>query len=279
MRAAKKAGHTGTGLWPARTRSRLPLRPRAFRGACPVASLAVAPGGDQGARRPASRQPLPLGAAPQTHQPISSATASPATAQTPACSMRDSDAADERAFAERCEDDRHHFRFIVSPEDAAEMDGPARVHPRVVGAMSNATSEPNSTGSLSITGIPTIRMSMSWSADVPMTVQDLVISRDYISRGFRDRAEERVTLELGPRSEREIQSALEKEVEAERWTGLDRALRNIADEGAGDRRSASWRAGRGSRASPADAWPSCQARAPRPCRTGRPGLLDVEAGP
>jgi hypothetical protein len=29
-----------------------------------------------------------------------------------------SDAADERAFAERCRDDRHHFRFIVSPEDA-----------------------------------------------------------------------------------------------------------------------------------------------------------------
>ena len=32
-----------------------------------------------------------------------------------------SDVADERAFAERCEEDRHHFRFIVSPEDAGEM--------------------------------------------------------------------------------------------------------------------------------------------------------------
>jgi type IV secretory pathway VirD2 relaxase len=63
--------------------------------------------------------------------------------------------------------------------------------------------------------------------------QDLVISRDYISRGFRDRAAERVTLELGPRSELEIRSALEREVEAERWTSLDRALRVAADEGAG----------------------------------------------
>ena len=63
--------------------------------------------------------------------------------------------------------------------------------------------------------------------------QDLVISRDYISRGFRDRAAERVTLELGPRSERDIQSALEREVEAERWTSLDRALCVAADEGAG----------------------------------------------
>jgi hypothetical protein len=63
--------------------------------------------------------------------------------------------------------------------------------------------------------------------------EDLVISRAYISRGFRDRAAERVTLELGPRNEREIQSALEREVEAERWTSLDRALRNIADDNAG----------------------------------------------
>jgi type IV secretory pathway VirD2 relaxase len=31
---------------------------------------------------------------------------------------RDTDA---RAFADRCESDRHHFRFIVSPDDALEM--------------------------------------------------------------------------------------------------------------------------------------------------------------
>jgi type IV secretory pathway VirD2 relaxase len=29
--------------------------------------------------------------------------------------------ADGRAFAERCEGDRHHFRFIVSPDDAGEL--------------------------------------------------------------------------------------------------------------------------------------------------------------
>ena len=40
--------------------------------------------------------------------------------------------------------------------------------------------------------------------------QDLVISRDYISRGFRGRAEERVSLELGPRSEHEIRAALRR---------------------------------------------------------------------
>ena len=110
--------------------------------------------------------------------------------------------------------------------------------------------------------------------------RDLVISRAYISRGFRARAEERVTLELGPRSEREIQSALENEVEAERWTSLDRALAQYRGRGRRYRRSAAWL--RRSRI------PSCGGlmlgRAAKLERLGlaeqvAPGLLDVEAGP
>ncbi len=73
--------------------------------------------------------------------------------------------------------------------------------------------------------------------------QDLVISRDYISQGFRGRAAERVTMELGPRTEHEIRAGLEKEVEAERWTSLDRSLRDIAFEldGAADHQPAQLR--------------------------------------
>jgi type IV secretory pathway VirD2 relaxase len=59
---------------------------------------------------------------------------------------------------------------------------------------------------------------------------DLVISRDYISHGFRSRAEDLVSAELGPKHEHEIHSALEREVEAERWTGLDAAIRMAADD-------------------------------------------------
>jgi type IV secretory pathway VirD2 relaxase len=44
---------------------------------------------------------------------------------------------------------------------------------------------------------------------------------------------ERVTLELGPSSKREIRAALEREVESQRWTSLDRALRDILDERGG----------------------------------------------
>src|SRR3984893_382939 len=143
-----------------------------------------------------------------------------------------SDAADERAFAERCKDDRHHFRFIVSPEDAAELENLRAFTRELVGDVERDLG----------TKLDWVAVD-HWNTDNPHVHvlirgrtddgQDLVISRAYTSRGFRDRAAERITMELGPRSKREIQSALEKEVEAERWTSLDRALRSIADDGAG----------------------------------------------
>ena len=54
--------------------------------------------------------------------------------------------------------------------------------------------------------------------------KDLVISRDYIREGMRARAQQLLTLELGPRSDREIQHSLETQAGAERWTRLDRVL-------------------------------------------------------
>jgi type IV secretory pathway VirD2 relaxase len=143
-----------------------------------------------------------------------------------------SDQADERAFAASVESDRHHFRFIVSPEDAADMQD-LRAFTREL--MRDAERDLG-------TRLDWIAVD-HWNTDNPHIHvlvrgrgddgQDLVISRDYISRGFRERAAERVALELGPRSEHEIKSALEREVDAEHWTGLDRALRAVADEGAG----------------------------------------------
>jgi type IV secretory pathway VirD2 relaxase len=143
-----------------------------------------------------------------------------------------SDVADERAFAERCRDDRHHFRFIVSPEDAGELENLRTFTRELLDDVERDLG----------TKLEWVAVD-HWNTDNPHVHvlirgrtddgQDLVISRAYISRGFRDRAAERVTMELGPRSEREIQSVLEREVEAEHWTSLDRALRSIADDGAG----------------------------------------------
>jgi type IV secretory pathway VirD2 relaxase len=143
-----------------------------------------------------------------------------------------SEVADERAFTERGKGDRHHFRFIISPEDAAELENLRTFTRELLGDVERDLG----------TKLDWVAVD-HWNTDNPHVHvlirgrtddgEDLVISRAYISRGFRDRAAERVTMELGPRSQREVQSALEKEVEAERWTSLDRALRNISDESAG----------------------------------------------
>ncbi|MDD9732813.1 DUF3363 domain-containing protein [Mameliella sp. AT18] len=139
------------------------------------------------------------------------------------------DRADDYAFAERCEDDRHHFRFIVSPEDAADMQD-LRAFTRDL-----ARQMESDLG----TRLDWVAVD-HWNTDNPHvhllvrgmdeTGADLVISRDYISRGLRSRSEELVSLELGPKLEHEIRAPLEKEITAERWTSLDREIRFAADD-------------------------------------------------
>ena len=143
-----------------------------------------------------------------------------------------SDDADTKAFVERCEGDRHHFRFTVSPEDAGQM-ADLRAFTREL----MADAERDLGAKLDWVAVdhwntdnPHIHVLVRGRAD---DNHDLVISRDYISNGLRGRAAERLTLELGPRSELEIRAGLDKEVDAERWTSLDRSLRDISDEGGG----------------------------------------------
>lgn len=130
---------------------------------------------------------------------------------------------DGGAFAERCSDDRHHFRFIVSPEDAVDMADLKSFARDLMGQMENDLST-----KLDWAGVD------HWNTDNPHLHiilrgqtddgQDLVISRDYIKEGMRARAADLVTQELGPRTDLDIRRNLERQVEAERWTQLDRQL-------------------------------------------------------
>jgi type IV secretory pathway VirD2 relaxase len=139
------------------------------------------------------------------------------------------DRADAMAFARRSLNDRHHFRFVVTPEDAAEMTDLRAFTRDLVGQM-----ESDLGTRLDWVGIA------HWNTDNPhvhLVVRgvaengsDLVISRDYISHGLRSRATDLVSAELGPRPEHEIRSALAREAEAERWTRLDAAIRMAADD-------------------------------------------------
>jgi type IV secretory pathway VirD2 relaxase len=131
--------------------------------------------------------------------------------------------ADPKAFAERCADDRHHFRFIVSPDDAPEMSDLKGFARDLVGQMEKDLG----------TRLDWVAVD-HWNTEHPHVhlivrgVRDdgenLVISRDYIKEGMRDRARELITQELGPRTDHDIRTTLERQVHAERWTNLDRQL-------------------------------------------------------
>ena len=139
------------------------------------------------------------------------------------------DEADLDAFKERAADDRHHFRFIVSPEDGAELDDLRTYTQHLVNRMEADLG----------TRLDWVAVD-HWNTDNPHTHlivrgrddtgKDLIIAGDYIAHGFRHRAAELATEWLGPRTELEIQQTLQREVEQERWTSLDRTLQREAGE-------------------------------------------------
>ena len=141
----------------------------------------------------------------------------------------DGDRANEKDFVERCSEDRYNFRFIISPEDASEMEDIRAFTRDLTRQMQEDLG----------TRLDWVAID-HWNTDNPhvhLLVRgvdesgaDLVIARDYISRGMRSRAEDLVTRELGPKPEHEIQATLEREVTADRWTSLDRGIKSLADE-------------------------------------------------
>ncbi|HBO1490248.1 MULTISPECIES: relaxase/mobilization nuclease and DUF3363 domain-containing protein [Gammaproteobacteria] len=139
------------------------------------------------------------------------------------------DHADLDAFKKRCQDDRHHFRFIVSPEDGAELHD-LRTYTRHL--MNRMEADLG-------TRLDWVAVD-HWNTDNPHTHlivrgrddtgRDLVIAGDYIAHGFRHRAAELATEWLGPRTELEIQQTWQREVKQERWTSLDRTLQREVGE-------------------------------------------------
>jgi type IV secretory pathway VirD2 relaxase len=139
------------------------------------------------------------------------------------------DADDGRAFFDRGRDDRHQFRFIVSAEEGVELTDLRETTRDLMKAME-----------------ADLRTKLDWIAvdhhntGHPHThilvrgVMDdgriLNIAGDYIAHGIRERASEIVTLEPERQTEQEVSRQLEREVDAERFTRLDRLL--IAEQAA-----------------------------------------------
>lgn len=130
---------------------------------------------------------------------------------------------DANAFAGRSVGDRHHFRFIVSPDDAPDM-GDLRSFTRdLVAQMEKDLDTKLDWAAVDHwnTAHPHIHLIVR---GVREDGHDLVIARDYIKSGLRDRARDLITQELGPRTDLDIRRDLESQIHAERWTQLDRQL-------------------------------------------------------
>ena len=139
----------------------------------------------------------------------------------------ETDTADLKAFEERGRGDRHQFRFIVSVEDAGELED-LRGYTREF--MQRMTTDLE-------TRLDWVAVD-HWDTDNPHTHivlrgragegrgngQDLVIAPNYMAHGMRMRASELATEWLGPRTELEIRQGLLREVEQDWLTSLDRAL-------------------------------------------------------
>ena len=143
---------------------------------------------------------------------------------------RSGEEADGKAFNERASDDSRQFRLIVSPEDAEQMKDLTRftqefmakveqdlgVHLDWVAANHHDTAQPHV--HIVIRGGDTRN-------------GELLIDRKYITHGFRTRAQELVTLELGQRRLREMAAVRSKETERETLTAIDHDIAQNARDG------------------------------------------------
>lgn len=138
----------------------------------------------------------------------------------------DSDAVNLKGFEERGRCDRHQFRFIVSPEDAADLDDLKGFTRQLMQRMETDLETPLDWVAVDHwdTDNPHIHIVLRGWVGSERKGRDLVIAPDYIAHGLRQRASEIVTEWLGPRTEAEMRCSLQREVDQQRLTSLDRQL-------------------------------------------------------
>jgi type IV secretory pathway VirD2 relaxase len=140
----------------------------------------------------------------------------------------DLDSADGKAFLERGTGDRHQFRFIVAAEDGPEYED---LKPMIRRLMAEAEKDLGTKLDWVAvdhfnTGHPHSHILVRGKDD---RSQDLIIAREYITNGLRQRAVDLVNLHLGPRTDLEITRANLREIGQERFTGIDRRLLRAID--------------------------------------------------
>jgi len=135
----------------------------------------------------------------------------------------ETDHADGGEFLKRTAGDRHQFRFIVSAEDGAEYPDLKLYIRRLMTQV-----EQDLGTKLDWVAVDHFNTERPHTHIVLRGVDDcgnnLIIAREYISHRLRERASELVTLDLGPRTDHEIEARLRHDVDQERMTAIDRRL-------------------------------------------------------
>jgi type IV secretory pathway VirD2 relaxase len=138
------------------------------------------------------------------------------------------DTADGKAFLERGTGDRHQFRFIIAAEDGAEYQDLKPMIRRLMAQAENDLGTKLDWVAVDHfnTGHPHSHILVRGKDDRD---KDLIIAREYITKGLRQRAVDLVNLDLGPRTDVEIMRANLREIGQERFTSIDRRLLQAID--------------------------------------------------
>jgi type IV secretory pathway VirD2 relaxase len=136
---------------------------------------------------------------------------------------RDLDQTDGKAFLDRCDGDRHQFRFIVSAEDGDIYEDLRPYTRRLMAQVEQDLGTKLDWVAVDHfnTGHPHTHIMLRGVDDQG---QNLIIAREYIAHGLRERAAELVTLDLGPRTTQEIEARLRHDIGQERLTAIDRRM-------------------------------------------------------
>lgn len=143
---------------------------------------------------------------------------------------RNGEKADGKALIGNAKDDRHHFRFILSPEDSGQMADLSSFTQDLVSQMEEDLGTRLEWVAVNHydTGHPHTHLLVRGIRD---DGTDLVMPRDYMTQGIRRRAQDLVSLELGPVSEMDGRNRLAASLHAERLTDIDRGLFKQAQGG------------------------------------------------
>jgi type IV secretory pathway VirD2 relaxase len=132
------------------------------------------------------------------------------------------------AFEQPRPGEKHQFRLIVSPEDAAELDLTDYVR-RLMATVGRDVDRKLEWAAVNHhdTGHPHVHIVIR---GVDRDGREVRLDRGYISNGLRGRAQELATEELGPRHQLDVGRTYAKEITQDRFTALDRELERRAKD-------------------------------------------------